>query len=170
LIALCKRREDDDLFMEERGRRERTAVSHSTSRRPLHLEVKGWEDGERAQKCGQRQSHRSVLLGPHQERRSARHLPAMRRTPGTDRQQNGTLKDTQGMLRHASIKTTGDVYVQTIEHRVPAAVNSRTCRCPVPGRQGQCRRRSVCGFNPACHPVARQRCSATGRCRKRVWE
>ena len=50
----------------------------------------------------------------------------MRRTPGTDRQQNGTLKDTQGVLRHASIKTTGDVYVQTIEHRVPAAVNSRT--------------------------------------------
>lgn len=32
-------------------------------------------------------------------------------------QQHGTLKDTQGMLRHASIKTTGDVYVQTIEQR-----------------------------------------------------
>lgn len=37
-----------------------------------------------------------------------------------------TLKDTQGMLRHASIKTTGDVYVQTIEQSVLAAVNSRT--------------------------------------------
>ena len=31
----------------------------------------------------------------------------MRRTLGTDMQQHGTLKDTQGMLRHASIKTTG---------------------------------------------------------------
>jgi len=29
------------------------------------------------------------------------------------------------MLRHASIKTTGDVYVQTIEQSVLAAVNSR---------------------------------------------
>jgi integrase len=36
----------------------------------------------------------------------------MRRTLGTDMQKHGTLKDTQGMLRHASIKTTGDVYVQ----------------------------------------------------------
>ena len=41
-------------------------------------------------------------------------------------QQHGTLKDTQGILRHASIKTTGDVYVQTIEQSVLAAVNSRT--------------------------------------------
>jgi hypothetical protein len=41
-------------------------------------------------------------------------------------QQHGTLKDTQGMLRHASIKTTGDVYVQTIEQTVLAPVNSRT--------------------------------------------
>ena len=53
-------------------------------------------------------------------------LQAMRRTLGTDMQQHGTLKDTQGMLRHASIKTTGDVYVQTIEQSVLAAVNSRT--------------------------------------------
>jgi integrase len=50
----------------------------------------------------------------------------MRRTLGTDMQQHGTLKDTQGILRHASIKTTGDVYVQTIERSVLAAVNSRT--------------------------------------------
>ena len=41
-------------------------------------------------------------------------------------QQHGTLKDTQSMLRHASIRTTGDVYVQTIEQSVVAAVNSRT--------------------------------------------
>jgi integrase len=50
----------------------------------------------------------------------------MRRTLGTDMQKHGTLKDAQGMLRHASIKTTGDVYVQTIEQSVLQAVNSRT--------------------------------------------
>jgi hypothetical protein len=50
----------------------------------------------------------------------------MRRTLGTDMQKDGTLKDTQSMLRHASIKTTGDVYVQTIERSVLDAVNSRT--------------------------------------------
>ena len=50
----------------------------------------------------------------------------MRRTLGTDMQHHGSLKDTQGMLRHASIRTTGDVYVQTIEQSVVAAVNSRT--------------------------------------------
>jgi len=36
----------------------------------------------------------------------------MRRTLGTDLQEHGTLKDAQGALRHASIKTTGDVYMQ----------------------------------------------------------
>jgi hypothetical protein len=41
-------------------------------------------------------------------------------------QKHGTLKDTQGILRHASITTTGDVYVQTIEQIVLKAVNSRT--------------------------------------------
>ena len=50
----------------------------------------------------------------------------MRRTLGTDMQQHGTLKDTQGILRHASIRTTGDVYVQRIEASVVAAINSRT--------------------------------------------
>jgi hypothetical protein len=50
----------------------------------------------------------------------------MRRTLGTDMQKHGTLKDAQGVLRHASIKTTGDVYVQTIEQSVLQAVNSRT--------------------------------------------
>ena len=32
----------------------------------------------------------------------------MRRTMGTDMQNHGTLKDTQGALRHASITTTGN--------------------------------------------------------------
>src|SRR5579871_6964151 len=42
----------------------------------------------------------------------------MRRTLGTNLQHHGTLKDAQGALRHASIRTTGDVYVQTIETSV----------------------------------------------------
>ena len=45
---------------------------------------------------------------------------------GTDLQKHGTLKNAQGALRHASIKTTGDVYVQTIESSVLTAMNSRT--------------------------------------------
>jgi hypothetical protein len=50
----------------------------------------------------------------------------MRRTLGTDLQEHGTLKDAQGALRHASIRTTGDVYMQTIESSVLNAMNSRT--------------------------------------------
>lgn len=50
----------------------------------------------------------------------------MRRTLGTDLQHHGSLKDTQSILRHASIQTTGDVYVQPIEQSVVNAVNSRT--------------------------------------------
>jgi hypothetical protein len=36
------------------------------------------------------------------------------------------MKDTLQILRHASIKTTGDVYVQEIQASVRAAINSRT--------------------------------------------
>jgi integrase len=50
----------------------------------------------------------------------------MRRTLGTDMQSHGTLKDTQSVLRHASIQTTGDVYMQKIDQNVVQAVNSRT--------------------------------------------
>ena len=50
----------------------------------------------------------------------------MRRTLGTSPQHHGTLKDAQGALRHASIQTTGDVYVQPIEKSVLNAMNSRT--------------------------------------------
>jgi len=50
----------------------------------------------------------------------------MRRTLGTDLQSHGTLKDAQAILRHASIKTTADVYMQPIEASVFDAVNSRT--------------------------------------------
>ena len=48
----------------------------------------------------------------------------MRRSLGTHLQQHGTLKDTQGVLRHASITTTGNVYVQVVEESVMRAVNS----------------------------------------------
>jgi hypothetical protein len=41
-------------------------------------------------------------------------------------QKHGTLKDIQSMLRHASIQTTGDDYVQRIDESVRQAVNSRT--------------------------------------------
>jgi hypothetical protein len=50
----------------------------------------------------------------------------MRRTLGTDLQKHGSLKDAQGALRHASINTTGDVYVPTIEESVLNAMNCRT--------------------------------------------
>ena len=49
----------------------------------------------------------------------------MRRTLGTDLQHYGTLKDAQGALRHASITTTGNVYMQPIDESVFRAVNSR---------------------------------------------
>ena len=49
----------------------------------------------------------------------------MRRTLGTDLQNHGTLKDAQGALRHASITTTGNVYMQKIDENVFRAVNSR---------------------------------------------
>jgi integrase len=50
----------------------------------------------------------------------------MRRTLGTNLQHHGTLKDAQGALRHASITTTGDIYVQTVDESVARAVSSRT--------------------------------------------
>lgn len=50
----------------------------------------------------------------------------MRRTLGTDMQGHGSLKDTQMVLRHASIKTTGDIYVQEIAESTVKAINSRT--------------------------------------------
>jgi integrase len=75
----------------------------------------------------------------------------MRRTLGTNLQKHGTLKDAQGALRHASIKTTGDVYMQTIEASVLDAVNSRT-RQILAGWKGTV----VSGAEPSV-PKARQR-------------
>ena len=50
----------------------------------------------------------------------------MRRRLGTDLQQHGTMKDAQQILRHASIRTTANVYMQQIPASVVAAINSRT--------------------------------------------
>jgi integrase len=50
----------------------------------------------------------------------------MRRTLGTDLQQHGTMKDAQRILRHASIRTTANIYMQPIPASVAAAINSRT--------------------------------------------
>ena len=51
---------------------------------------------------------------------------AMRRTLGTDMQGHGTMKDAQQILRHASIKTTAEIYMQEIQASVRSAINSRT--------------------------------------------
>lgn len=50
----------------------------------------------------------------------------MRRTLGTNLQHHGTLKDAQGALRHASITTTGNIYMQPVDESVARAVSSRT--------------------------------------------
>ena len=50
----------------------------------------------------------------------------MRRTLGTDMQGHGTIKDAQQILRHASIKTTAEIYMQEVPASVRLAINSRT--------------------------------------------
>jgi integrase len=50
----------------------------------------------------------------------------MRRTLGTDMQGHGTMKDAQQILRHASIRTTAEIYMQEIQASVRSAINSRT--------------------------------------------
>jgi integrase len=50
----------------------------------------------------------------------------MRRTLGTDMQGHGTMKDAQQILRHASIRTTVEIYMQEIQASVRSAINSRT--------------------------------------------
>jgi integrase len=50
----------------------------------------------------------------------------MRRTLETDLQEHGTMKNAQTALRHASINTTANVYMQPIPASLVAALNSRT--------------------------------------------
>lgn len=59
----------------------------------------------------------------------------MRRTLGTDMQGFGTLKDAQMVLRHASIKTTADVYMQEIAESTVKAINARTRAILTEGRK-----------------------------------
>jgi hypothetical protein len=56
--------------------------------------------------------------------RSSHYLPSHATFLGTHLSGHGTLKDAQGALRHPSIMTTGNVYVQVVEDNVMRAVNS----------------------------------------------
>ena len=58
----------------------------------------------------------------------------MRRRLGTDLQRHGTMKDAQQILRHASIRTTANVYMQQIPASVVAAINPRTRAILAAGR------------------------------------
>jgi hypothetical protein len=75
----------------------------------------------------------------------------MRPTAGNGHAAAWEVKDTQGMFRHGSIKTTGDVYVQTIEQSVVAAVNSRTSALlrdwKIPAKNFGLKRRNLKGLN-----------------------
>jgi integrase len=50
----------------------------------------------------------------------------LRRTAGTDLQAHGTMKDAQTALRHQSVKTTANLYMQPVPQSVTAALNART--------------------------------------------
>jgi integrase len=50
----------------------------------------------------------------------------LRRSFGTTMQKHGSMKDVQARLRHASITTTGNIYVQEIPASVRSAVNATT--------------------------------------------
>ena len=71
----------------------------------------------------------------------------MRRTLGTDLQRHGTMKDAQQILRHASIRTTANVYMQQIPASVVAAINSRTRAILAAGREVSGEIRSTTGSN-----------------------
>jgi hypothetical protein len=57
----------------------------------------------------------------------------MRRSLGTHLQGHGTLKDTQGALRHASIATTGNLYVQVVEESVMRQSTLTPQQCSMAG-------------------------------------
>jgi hypothetical protein len=69
-----------------------------------------------------------VAYPPHLEEtrhpEPADHHPGLASVFGNHIQEHGTLKGTQGALRHASITTTVNIYVQVIEQNVMRAVNS----------------------------------------------
>jgi hypothetical protein len=59
--------------------------------------------------------------GYSEETRDLSSFQVMRRTVGTDLQGHGTMKDAQQILRHASIKTTAEIYIQEIQASVCSA-------------------------------------------------
>ncbi|MGC9159786.1 MAG: tyrosine-type recombinase/integrase, partial [Terracidiphilus sp.] len=61
----------------------------------------------------------------------------LRRTFGTTMQKHGTMKDVQAHLRHASITTTGNIYVQEIPASVRSAVNATTREILGIGQNGE---------------------------------
>jgi integrase len=71
----------------------------------------------------------------------------MRRTLGTDLQRYGTMKDAQQILRHASIRTTANVYMQQIPASVVAAINARTRAILAAGRELSSETQSTTGSN-----------------------
>jgi integrase len=71
----------------------------------------------------------------------------MRRTLGTDLQRYGTMKDAQQILRHASIRTTANVYMQQIPASIVAAINSRTRAILAAGSELSGEIRSTTGSN-----------------------
>jgi integrase len=58
--------------------------------------------------------------------RSLCRFQVLRRTVGTDLQSHGTMKDAQTALRHQSVKTTANIYMQPVPQSVTAALNART--------------------------------------------
>jgi hypothetical protein len=72
----------------------------------------------------------------------------MRRTLDTDMQGHGTMKDAQQILRHASIRTTEEIYMQEIPASGRSAINSRTRAVLSQGN---------CNLNGLKNPVFNQR-------------
>src|SRR5205085_1404092 len=59
----------------------------------------------------------------------------------------GTMKDAQQILRHASIRTTANVYMQQIPASVVAAINARTRAILAAGRELSSETQSTTGSN-----------------------
>jgi hypothetical protein len=87
----------------------------------------------------------------------------MRRTLGTDLQRHGTMKDAQQIRRHASIRTTANVYMQQIPARVVAAINSRTRAILAGGRALSAEVATATGSNPKRGPCKCLKNGSSGR-------
>ncbi len=80
----------------------------------------------------------------------------MRRTLGTDMQGHGTMKDAQQILRHASIKTTAEIYMQEIQ----ASVCSKRFQVGLWGIGKWLKRMAPqVGFEPTTLPLTAELCA-----------